>query len=230
VYILEGNIGVGKSTFLDYINKNCPDIKIIPEPTDNWAKQQYGQSLLENFYKDPKRWAYTLETLAMICRVRDHVREQQTPTKNRIMERSVYSGHYCFAYNGLTSGYFTSIEWEIYLKWVEFFVNSKCKAPMGFIYLCASPEICFERIKKRNRSSEEAITLEYVKQIHKYHENFLRHKTNIDASITKTPVLIIDCNKDFVINKNLLKEHIQKVRTFMCLEKLNIYSLGDAPL
>jgi len=39
-----------------------------------------------------------------------------------------------------------------------------------FIYLRSSPEKCLEKIKKRGRENEMNITLEYLKQIHDYHE------------------------------------------------------------
>ena len=84
MYIVEGNIGVGKSTFLNLIQQNLPEVKILTEPKDNWTNQIYGQSLLENFYKSPQRWAYTLETLAMICRAKDHMREQES-SQNIVM-------------------------------------------------------------------------------------------------------------------------------------------------
>ena len=106
MYILEGNIGAGKSTFLTLLAKHLPHICVTLEPMHNWQKQIYGQSLLANFYQDPKRWAYTLETLAMFCRVREHMEEQKKEDTIQITERSIYSGHYCFAQNDYESGFF----------------------------------------------------------------------------------------------------------------------------
>ena len=63
MYIVEGNIGAGKSTFLQLIDTHMPDVSVALEPVNNWQNQIYGQSLLTNFYKNPKPWAYTLETL-----------------------------------------------------------------------------------------------------------------------------------------------------------------------
>ncbi|MBD3231450.1 hypothetical protein GF322_02190 [Candidatus Dependentiae bacterium] len=214
MYILEGNIGVGKSTFLKLIQTNLPEIQILTEPKDNWVNQIYGQSLLENFYKAPKRWAYTLETLAMICRSRDHLREQSNSNKI-IMERSIYSGHYCFAINGYKSGFFTPIEWSIYQKWVQFLLEQKCNPPKGFIYLKASPEICLARIKKRNRISEKKITLSYIKQLDQWHEKFLIKKEEVAENIKNVPVLILDCSQDFVQNQENLDKHLYKLNNFI---------------
>ena len=38
MYILEGNIGAGKSTFLHLVKQQLPDISIALEPMDNWQK------------------------------------------------------------------------------------------------------------------------------------------------------------------------------------------------
>ena len=214
MYILEGNIGVGKSTFLKLIKENLPKVSILTEPKDNWTNQIYGQSLLENFYKDPKRWAYTLETLAMICRSRDHVREQTT-SNNIIMERSIYSGHYCFAMNDRQNGFFSAIEWGIYQKWVRFLLEQKCNPPKGFIYLKADTQICLSRVKKRNRISEKNIALSYIKQIEEWHEKFLIRKENIANSIKDVPVLILDCNQDFIENPDNLVKHLYKLNNFI---------------
>ncbi len=215
MYILEGNIGVGKSTFLKLINERCPDIGVIQEPKDNWASQIEGQSLLENFYKDPHRWAYTIETLAMAARVKDHKVEQENPNPNRIMERSVYSGHYCFARNDYANGFLSSLEWEVYARWVDLLVHHSCRPPKGFIYLRANPETCFTRMRHRNRLGEESISLEYVTQIHEWHERFLMTKEGLDASLKKIPVLVLDASYNLLENDYVLMSYVAQVKDFM---------------
>ncbi len=75
MYIVEGNIGAGKSTFLKIIHEQIQHITVSFEPLHNWQSKVYGQSLLSNFYQDTKRWAFTMETFAMICRAREHMHE-----------------------------------------------------------------------------------------------------------------------------------------------------------
>lgn len=214
MYLLEGNMGVGKSTFLKKVQELCPEITIIQEPVNVWTSQTYGQSLLENFYHDPSRWAYTLETLAMMTRFQDHLKEQRNPYPYRIMERSIYSGHYCFALNGYENKFFTSLEWEVYQAWVNFLIHDKCQPPRGFIYLKASPEVCFERVHKRNRLSEKELDFSYMNQIHHKHEHFLVEKQGIPNSIKKVPVLVLDCNRDFQNDNQLFETYIDQIREF----------------
>lgn len=214
MYILEGNIGVGKSTFLNKIKENIPKLEVLTEPVNNWANQIFGQSLLENFYKDSSRWAYTLENLAMLHRVKDHIEIQKKNNPNILMERSIYSGHYCFTKNSYQNGYLNEIEWKIYNKWADYLLKS-CNPPKGFIYLKASPEICMKRIKKRNRISEKKITLAYIRQIDEWHEKFLIKKENIKDNLKNIPVLTINCDIDFIENPQELTKHIKQVKEFI---------------
>ncbi len=221
MYILEGNIGVGKTTFLSLIQKTLKDIEVLTEPVEDWSKQKYGQSLLANFYKDTPRWAYTLETLTMICRSKDHIREQENPNPNRILERSIYSGHYCFAKNSFESNCMQNIEWKIYNDWANFLLYKHCKPPIGFIYLKADPTVCFERVKKRNRESEKDLTLDYLKKIDFYHDKFLIEKKDISEAIKRVPVIVIDCNEDFVQNHELVIDHSNKIKRYLARTQEN---------
>jgi deoxyadenosine/deoxycytidine kinase len=62
VISLDGNIGAGKTTLL----KACEGIEgctIVHEPVASWLqmKNEHGESLLELFYKDKRRWGYTFQ-------------------------------------------------------------------------------------------------------------------------------------------------------------------------
>lgn len=215
MYILEGNIGAGKSTFLKLVEQHLTNTSVCLEPVDSWQSQIYGQSLLTNFYENPKRWAYTLENLAMICRVREHISEQSSSIPNRIVERSIYSGHYCFARNSYLQGFMTAAEWEAYDQWFAFLVQKKCAAPKGFIYLNVHPDVAYERIKKRNRLAEKTLTLKYLKQIDAQHQKFLIEKEHILPALKNVPVLILDCNKEFEADPVMLAEHLARVQEFL---------------
>ncbi len=215
MYIVEGNIGAGKSTFLKLLAKKTPEISIILEPVYSWQDKTYGESLLANFYQHPKRWAYTFETLTMMCRVKEHLLEQENPNPNRIFERSIYSGNYCFAKNSFANKFLTPLEWHMYVDWFNFLVPTRCQAPLGFIYLRTAPDICYERAKKRNRSAEKTLQLSYLKQLHQRHDEFLIEKKDVIAQIKDTPVLILDCDQEFEADVKKFQEHVAAVKKFM---------------
>ena len=215
MYIVEGNIGAGKSTFLRLIQTHLPHITVVFEPLHNWQSQVYGQSILSNFYKDPQRWAYTMETLAMACRVQEHLKEQSDTNSLRLMERSIYSGHYAFATNGYKNGFMTQLEWNVYLEWFNFLVTGHCKPPHGFIYLDVDPDVAYKRIQKRNRAAEKNITLDYIRQIDDCHKAFLIEKKDVLADLKNVPVLVLDCNKEFEADQSQFLAHAQSVADFM---------------
>jgi deoxyguanosine kinase len=217
MYILEGTIGAGKSTFLKLLAQYLPDLTVKLEPVDIWQSQEHGQSLLTNFYENPTRWAYTLETFTMICRVQEH-RRLQKALEPIIIERSIYSGHYVFARNSYESGFLNNLEWHLYNQFFNF-LTSRCTIPQGFIYLQTSPEIAYERIKKRNRSSEISISLDYLHQLNHQHEKFLCQKEDILPSLKDVPVLIIDCNKEFELDIQQFKQHCSRIQEF--IEKID---------
>lgn len=215
MYILEGNIGAGKSTFLRLLKESMPSLQTVTEPVNNWQSSIYGQSLLTNFYEEPQRWAYTFELLTMICRVQDHLKEQEDEINTKVIERSIYSGYYCFARNSYAQGFMNDMEWKLYQEWFSLLIPHKCKPPKGFIYLRVSPEIAFERIKKRNRHAEKTLSFEYLKQIHKQHEMLLIKKEGILPHLKRVPVLILDCNNEFENNQDQLEAHLQAIQSFM---------------
>ena len=93
-----------------------------------------------------------------------------------------------------------------YTDWFDWLADRFNVKPKGFIYLRASPEISFERIKKRSRSGEETIPFEYLKELHNKHENWLMDEPN---------VLVLDVNEDFENNPDKLSEMIQQVLMFI---------------
>lgn len=216
MYIVEGNNGVGKSTLLRLIKKHLSHLEVTQEPVNAWATQgDQDQSLLEKFYTDSPRWAYTMETYTMLTRVQEHVRVQNMPHPFKIMERSLYSGHYCFARNGYEQAFMDDTEWNIYNKWFEFLVPQKCHPPIGLIYLQSDPQVCYDRGVKRNRPGEEAVPLEYFQQLHEQHENYLIKKQGILNELKEVPVLVLDGNHEFENDPEVYNEYFEKIEEFL---------------
>lgn len=215
MYILEGNIGAGKSTFLRLLGEHFDYLNVVYEPTQNWNQEGTGKSLLANFYQDPKRWAFTMETLTMLSRIKDHLLEQQKNNNYNVMERSIYSGYYCFAKNGYKHRFLTELEWHIHNQWFDFLVNDACTIPHGFIYLRTASDVAYERVKKRNRSAEETIPLDYLEQISQRHDELLIKKEGVIPALKNVPVLVLNVNEEFESNRAKLLKHFEKVEEFL---------------
>ena len=52
--VVEGNIGSGKTTFLQHFNKFSEEVEIMAEPVDKW-RDANGHNLLQMMYEDPHR-------------------------------------------------------------------------------------------------------------------------------------------------------------------------------
>ncbi len=216
IIMVEGNIGAGKSIFLKMLKKHL-DVSIIFEPADKWQNINDNDNLLDLFYKDTKRWAYTFQSYAFISRVQTimEYQEKNKIEKPQFLERSIYCDRYCFAKNCFESGLMTELEWAIYKEWFEWLSEKYTPKPNGFIYLKTNPKTCFERISKRNRFEEKNVPIEYLQSIHNRHEDWLIKRKGISDSIESLPILVLECDKEFELDINVQKEHVLKIRKFI---------------
>jgi len=216
--IVEGNIGAGKSTFLRIIKENLA-CQIVYEPHEKWQDISGQGNLLNNFYTDSSRWAYTFQSYAFITRtLAQKTSVKKNPYTTQILERSVFSDKYCFAKNLYESGAMSSLEWTLYQEWFGWFFADHVQKPDGFIYLRTTPQTCHNRLKKRNRSEEKEVPLAYLKQLHEKHENWLIHKKELDFYVQDVPVLILECDKEFETDQAQKNNLINKITEFFNLD------------
>ncbi len=212
-FMVEGNIGAGKSTFLRLI-QNALSVQIVQEPVAEWQSVAAGQNLLDAFYKDTKRWAYTFQSYAFLTRMMEQKRKALELGQGiQIIERSVYSDRYCFAKNCFEMGTLSPLEWSLYQQTFDWLVSYFLPKPSGFIYLKTSPEKCFERLKKRDRKEESALSLEYLQKLHAKHEDWLMHK--IHATTHTIPVLVLDVDTEFESDTIRMKALQNKIIAFI---------------
>lgn len=206
MYFLEGNIGTGKSTFLLALAKHVENVNVTFEPVDEWMslvnKSSSGLNLLEEFYKDQSRYAYTFQSIAFRSRIR-LLNSLPTGATN-IIERSVFTDRNVFAKTCHETGKMNDIEWADYCEWFDWLATDV--KPSGYVYLRCDPEVSYERIKARSRQGESVIPYEYIEKIHNKHDNWL---------ITEPNVLILDVNSEFEKDEIKLQEMIQKVKKFV---------------
>ena len=174
---LDGNIGAGKSTLLEKIKEACPEYECILEPVGEWTtlKNDDGKSLLQMFYEDKKRWAYSFQNCAILTRIkalREAIRSTQVSKKRIIItERSVLTDRYVFAEMLRDSGDLNGLEWTLYTKWFDEFASD---LPLrGIIYIDTGVALSAERIHIRGREGEGGIPLEYLSALEAQHEKWV---------------------------------------------------------
>lgn len=214
-FIVEGNIGVGKSTFLRLVREQLP-VEIVYEPHEQWQDVGGGHNLLEKFYQDPHRWGYTFQSYAFVTRtMAQQLHAQKHPNAVHILERSVFSDRYCFAKNAHEIGYLNTLEWQLYQEWFSWLVDGMMPRPDGFIYLRAEPRTCYERLQKRNRQEETGVALCYLEQLHQKHEAWLVSKEQLAEGMQDIPVLVLDCDADFELDLVRQQSHMDAMAEFV---------------
>ena len=206
---IEGNIGVGKSSFIDIIKShiNC---EVVPEPVNLWLniKDVNNKNILQTFYDDINRWGYTFQNVACITRmmcIEDTIRNSNS--QYIFLDRSLGTDKHVFELMLYDNGNINQLEHNIYNLWINFYSNYVRKYTMNkIIYLKSTPEVCNERIKLRGREEEKNISIEYLNKLHNYHENWLNNKNN---------VLVLDCSKDFIKDIDYQKTLINQVINFI---------------
>jgi deoxyadenosine/deoxycytidine kinase len=205
---LDGNIGAGKSTLLAEIRKALPDLHIVDEPVGQWTAlhNSDGKNLLELFYEDKKRWAYTFQNCAILTRlknIQEAVQRLDTSVKGPhiiLTERSVLTDKYVFAEMLRDAGDMDPLEWELYDNWFSIF--SKQHPVHGIIYLSTSSTTSKDRIQIRNRQGEDRIQLDYLDALDQQHKKWIENTT--------IPVLTLSTEPGCSVEENL-----QAIREFI---------------
>ncbi|KAL0360057.1 UNVERIFIED_CONTAM: Deoxycytidine kinase [Sesamum radiatum] len=176
---VEGNISVGKTTFLQRIANETLELRdlveVVPEPIDKW--QNVGPdhfNILDAFYAEPERYAYTFQNYVFVTRVMQERESSGGIKPLRLMERSVFSDRMVFVRAVHEAKWMNEMEISIYDSWFDPVVSSlPGLIPDGFIYLRASPDTCHKRMMLRKRAEEGGVSLDYLRDLHEKHESWL---------------------------------------------------------
>lgn len=203
---LEGNIGSGKTTLFNILEKIYKDKKFIKEPVSEWRKikDNNDKNILELFYENPKKWSFSFQICVLNTKI-EKLAKLNLLEDNIISERSILTDKNCFAkqlYEDMCIG---NIDWKIYNGLIKNIDTSLI--PKAIIYLKCSPEVCFKRIKIRNRKEEVNLDLNYLKKIDKKHTEWI---SNINM-----PVLEIDANINYLENDIEMEKMIKKIDNFI---------------
>lgn len=193
---IDGNIGSGKSTFLNMLKERYSDeFYFAKEPVDEWLNIN-GHNLLEKFYNDKERWSYTFQNYAYITRVIELCNGLKSNKQIIITERSVNTDKNIFAKMLTEDKFMSDFELDLYNTWFNHF-DIKVE---GQIYVRTELDNCVNRIQQRNRDGEDAIDKTYLSHLEKKHEEWLMNKNDI---------LILDGNLNFKDDESIQNAYIE---------------------
>ncbi|HEY4656095.1 MAG TPA: deoxynucleoside kinase [Cyclobacteriaceae bacterium] len=179
---ISGNIGSGKTALTEKLSKHYGWTPLY-ESVD---KNPY----LRDFYFDMSRWAFHLQIYFLNSRFRqiNAIRQNIRPT---VQDRTIYEDAHIFAANLHTSGHISDRDYESYLDIFASMIGL-VRPPDLLIYLKADIPRLVANIQKRGRDFENAMSLEYLKNLNEHYESWI-------AGYDLGKVLTIDANViDFV--------------------------------
>lgn len=223
---IEGNIGSGKSTFVQNLKDNLAQelpsalhICFLQEPVDEWnqIRNSTGKTILECYYDDQQAYAFTFQMMAYITRL-NRIKEALAGNYDMIiMERSLQTDRLVFAQMLKDEAKISDIEFAVYTMWFDSF---QAEVPhCHTIYLRTTPEIALERVRHRDREGEN-IPLDYLSKCHAYHERWLGNDR--EAS------LILDATQDMRSDDGALVSQWRKeVKRYLLANTIAISPVED---
>jgi len=180
--LLEGNIAAGKTTLGQALAAD-ERFDFIPEPVARW-QTGFAANLLERFYSDTPRWAFTMQIGAFVTRAQmfDSLPDRDV----LVFERSIYCDRHVFAQSLHQQGLMDDTEWALYCHFWDR-LSSVVPAPDAIIYLRTPAEECYRRLQARGRREEKGVSLDYLCQLEACHDEWL-----LDSAVAECAVVVLD--------------------------------------
>lgn len=212
VVSVEAAIGTGKSSLLKLIQKREPSWVVVQEPVEMWQKVGGQHNLLEHFYNDFERYAFSFQTYCFLTRIEavaKAIREQcHNDAPVIVVERSWFTDKHTFAEMLRKQGRISDMEWCLYEEWYNFAARN---APTihGHVYLDCSTETCMARLRKRGRSEETTVTSDYQNSLIEHHEVWAA------TQVEPEKLCRIDVNEDFINSSEHSDAMMSKLNQFI---------------
>ncbi|MDC3395330.1 deoxynucleoside kinase, partial [Flavobacteriales bacterium] len=170
--VVEGNIGVGKTTLASMLAKDYNARLVLEKFEEN--------PFLPKFYKDPEKNAFPLELFFMAERYHQLKKEKEQDLFQPItIADYFFIKSKLFAQNNLQKD-----EQQLFNSLFEIMLSSLPK-PDLLVYLYADVDRLQQNIKNRGRSFEQEITNEYLQNIQDRYLDYLRKQIQF-------PVLLLN--------------------------------------
>lgn len=208
---IEGNIGAGKSAVVDGLSKllmkerNDTDVNFVrAEPVEHWMK------ILPLFYENPEKHAFMFQMEILKSRIQQirNLEKEMGGDRLVVLERCPESGSEVFVPCLFQDGYIAMNEREAYMEWHELTKQLSGNKLEAMIFLDADPQVCIQRIHRRDRNGEQNVSLEYLQKLDSGYRNWIRK-----CEMKGVPVYVINTNKASISDvTNLVFDCMKKLR------------------
>jgi len=181
--VIEGNIGVGKTTLASKIAEDFNAKLILEGFADN--------PFLPKFYQTPDRYAFSLEMSFLADRYQQLSDDLQQLDLFKNFKISDYFILKCLIFAKIT---LSEEEYRLYQKIFDI-IYKKIPKPGLYVYLNQDTEYLLENIRKRGRDYEQNISVDYLNKVNKSYMDYLKTQQDFD-------VRVIDVSdKNFIENQ-----------------------------
>lgn len=189
---IEGVIGAGKTSLAKMLGERLQAQVIYEKPEEN--------PFLEDFYRDPQRYAFQVQIFFLLSRYR-----QQQERFQRDLFYDAMISDYLFAKDRIFA-HLNLEDRELFLyDKVASLLEKEVPKPDLVVYLQSSFERLMVNIKKRGRSYEKYMSEEYIRSLNEAYNRFFFH-------YSQTPLLVINSSIiDFVENKDDFEELVKQI-------------------
>ncbi len=190
--VIEGVIGVGKTTLAKYLCEEWDAALVLEEFEEN--------PYLEEFYRDRRRYAFQTQITFLLSRYQ----QQQ-----KLLQRDIFSPTLVSDYLFQKDRIFANVNLNDKELWIyeRLFpiLERDVPTPDLVVYLQASTETLMGRIHQRSRPMEQDMSAEYIGALNDAYNYFFFH---YDA----TPLLVVDTNAtDFVANPAERRDLVERI-------------------
>ncbi len=191
---IEGAIGVGKSTLTRKLADKLGSSTLF--------EQVDGNPFIELFYQDPTRHALSVQLSFLFSRLK----QWQSLHQQDLFAQGVVSD-YIFAKDHIFATVTLSDEELALYEQVSRLMEVDLHQPDLVIYLQSKPQVIMERIRRRNRSMERGLKMEYLQQIMNAYDQYFFH-------YQQTPLLIVQTDRiNFADSEEAVDMLIERIGT-----------------
>jgi len=199
---IEGCIGVGKTT-LCHALANCFSLGFLLETVEE-------NPFLADFYRSRRDHAFKTQTFFLISRYK----QQQALREKNLLNPGVVSDYFIAKDKIFAELTLEGEELNLYNQLYQT-LCPQIQVPDVLLYLRAPLDVVMERIKKRDRTFERDIDMNYLVELMAAYDRFFAH-------FTQCPVLVIDTQdlnfpgrpQDVDYVANMIRETLREKKNF----------------
>ena len=189
---IEGPIGVGKTSLAQALGLRI-GARIVLEDTDS-------NPFIARFYQDPEKYAFPVQLYFLLTR---YNQQRQLAQQDLFAQATVTD--YLLAKDRIFARLNLDPDELVLYEGVYRLLDGQLARPDLVVYIRARVEVLAERLRKRNRTFERHISMEYLDRVSAAYRDFFFY-------YDEAPLLVVDSSEiDFVDDPGDLEDLLREI-------------------